>query len=183
MNSLSKQRTVQFFFKLYWWYTYHFKNTYSPITLGNISSINLVSIFRCSSSPSNPVYVRRVDFSDLVFSLSSYRLSYRSCSQVSFSWFILNTFLRLFFTSHFLVGEEVKGVGVMKDETFFFYGWVCDFEVIGSPSRLRFTRKDTVFVTWRSSFGIDKTGTIEKTNIWLSVRWKFVFIMNQERET
>jgi hypothetical protein len=38
------------------WGAYHFKNTYSPITLGNISSINLVSIFRCSSSPSNPVY-------------------------------------------------------------------------------------------------------------------------------
>ena len=38
------------------------------ITLGNISSINLVFIFRCSSSPSNPVYVRRVDFSVLVFS-------------------------------------------------------------------------------------------------------------------
>jgi hypothetical protein len=30
----------------YWWDTYHFKNTYSPITLGNISSINVVSIFR-----------------------------------------------------------------------------------------------------------------------------------------
>jgi hypothetical protein len=40
------------------------------------SSINLVSIFRCSSSPSNPVYERRVDFSDLVFSLSSHRHSY-----------------------------------------------------------------------------------------------------------
>ncbi len=38
-----------------------------PITLVNISAINLVSIFRCSSSPSNPVYPRRVDFSDLVF--------------------------------------------------------------------------------------------------------------------
>ncbi len=60
----------------YWWGAYHFKNTYSPITLGNISSINLVSIFRCSSSPSNPVYVRSVDSSSLVFSLSSHRHSY-----------------------------------------------------------------------------------------------------------
>ncbi len=34
-----------------WWGVYHFKNTYSPITLVNISSINLVVIFRCSSSP------------------------------------------------------------------------------------------------------------------------------------
>ncbi len=59
-----------------WWETYHFKNTYSPITLANISSINLFFIFRCSSSPINPVYVSRVDFSDLVFSLSSYRHSY-----------------------------------------------------------------------------------------------------------
>jgi hypothetical protein len=59
-----------------WWGTYHFNNTYSPITLTNISFINLVFIFRCSSSPINPVYVRRVDFSDLVFSLSSHRHSY-----------------------------------------------------------------------------------------------------------
>jgi hypothetical protein len=33
-------------------------------------------IFRCSSSPSNPVYARRVDSSALVFSLSSHRHSY-----------------------------------------------------------------------------------------------------------
>jgi hypothetical protein len=49
----------------------HFKNTYSPITLTNISSINLVFVFRCSSSPINTVYVRRVDSSSLVFVLSS----------------------------------------------------------------------------------------------------------------
>jgi hypothetical protein len=30
---------------------------HSPITLYNLSSINLVSIFRCSSPPRNPVYV------------------------------------------------------------------------------------------------------------------------------
>jgi hypothetical protein len=64
------------YYTQYWWDTYHFKNTFSPITLANISSINLVSIFRCSSSPSKPVYVRRVGFSDLVFSLSSHRHSY-----------------------------------------------------------------------------------------------------------
>jgi hypothetical protein len=52
---------------------YHFKNTYSPITLANISSINLVSIFMCSSPSRNPVDVRRVDPLDLVFSLSSHR--------------------------------------------------------------------------------------------------------------
>jgi hypothetical protein len=50
----------------YWWGTYHFKNTYSPITLANISSINLVFIFRCSSSPSNPLYGRSIDSSILV---------------------------------------------------------------------------------------------------------------------
>ncbi len=59
-----------------WWGVYHFTNTYSPITLINISFINLVFIFRCSSSPINPVYLRRVDFSTLVFSLSSHRHSY-----------------------------------------------------------------------------------------------------------
>jgi hypothetical protein len=44
-----------------WWGAYHFKDTYSPITLAKISSINLVFIFRCSSSPDNPVYPRRID--------------------------------------------------------------------------------------------------------------------------
>ncbi len=42
--------------------------SHSPVTLANLSSINLVSIFRCSSPPRNPVYVRRVDPSGLVFS-------------------------------------------------------------------------------------------------------------------
>ena len=46
---------------------------HSPITLSNFSSINLVFIFRCSSSPIHPVFVRRVDSSSLVFSLSSHR--------------------------------------------------------------------------------------------------------------
>ncbi len=54
--------------------------------LGNLSTINLVSIFRCSSSPHNPVYVRRVDPSPFAFSLSSHRYSY----------------IRLLFTFHFI---------------------------------------------------------------------------------
>ena len=58
------------------WTFHHFKNTYSPITLTNVSSINLVFIFMCSSSPSNPVYTRLVDPLALVFSLSSQRHSY-----------------------------------------------------------------------------------------------------------
>ena len=37
------------------------KNTHSPITLAHLSSINLVSIFRCSSPSHNPLYTRRVD--------------------------------------------------------------------------------------------------------------------------
>ena len=60
----------------YRWGVYHFKNTYSPITLGNISSINLVSIFRCSSSAHNSVNPRRVNSSTLVCSLSLHRNSY-----------------------------------------------------------------------------------------------------------
>jgi len=40
--------------------------THSPITLANFSCINLVFIFRCSSSPCNPVYVRCVESSALV---------------------------------------------------------------------------------------------------------------------
>jgi hypothetical protein len=46
-----------------------------PSPLANISSIYLVFIFRCFSPPINPVYVRRVDSSTLVFSLSSHRHS------------------------------------------------------------------------------------------------------------
>ncbi len=46
-----------------------------PIILTNFSSINLVFIFRCSSSPSNPVSERHVVSSALVFSLSSHRHS------------------------------------------------------------------------------------------------------------
>ncbi len=55
--------------------TYSVTITHSPITLAKFSSINLVFIFRCSSSPRNPVYSSRVDSSTLVFSLSSYRHS------------------------------------------------------------------------------------------------------------
>ncbi len=50
--------------------------THSPITLSNLSSLNLVYIFWCSSPPYNPVYLRRVDLSDLTFSLSSHRNVY-----------------------------------------------------------------------------------------------------------
>jgi hypothetical protein len=51
------------------------KITHSPITLANISIINLVSIFRCSSPPRNPVYTRCVFPSVVYFSLSSHRHS------------------------------------------------------------------------------------------------------------
>ena len=44
----------------------------------NLSFINLVSIFRCSSPPLHPVYTRRVDPSALPFSLSSHRKSHTS---------------------------------------------------------------------------------------------------------
>ena len=51
-------------------------HTHPSITLVNFSSINLVSIFRYSSSSSNPVYARHVGSSSLGFSLSSHRESY-----------------------------------------------------------------------------------------------------------
>ena len=44
--------------------------------MANFSSINFVSIFRCSSSTTNPGYVRRVNSLVLVCSLSSHRHSY-----------------------------------------------------------------------------------------------------------
>jgi hypothetical protein len=49
---------------------------HSPLTLANFLSINLVSVFRCSSSTTNPVSERRIDSSVLVFSLSLHRYSY-----------------------------------------------------------------------------------------------------------
>ena len=63
--------------------------SHSPITLGNHSSINLVSIFRCSSPPHNLVYGRRVDPSTLAFILSSHRHSYMSSVYLSFHHFII----------------------------------------------------------------------------------------------
>jgi hypothetical protein len=57
-----------------------------------LSSINLVSIFRCSSPPINPVYTRRVDPSALVLSLSSHRHSY----------------IGLLFSSHFIHNKQHK---------------------------------------------------------------------------
>ncbi len=46
------------------------------VTLANFSFVNLVFIFRCSSSTTNPVYERRVNLFVLVCSLSSHRHSY-----------------------------------------------------------------------------------------------------------
>ena len=40
--------------------TYHITLAYSPISLTGVAFINFVSIFRCSSSAHNRVYVRRV---------------------------------------------------------------------------------------------------------------------------
>jgi hypothetical protein len=60
---------------------YPFKNTYSPITLANLSSVNLVSIFQVGVPVPHTtqciLYVTRcVDPSVLPFSLSSHRHSY-----------------------------------------------------------------------------------------------------------
>jgi hypothetical protein len=67
-------------------YTFSVTMTHSSITLTNLSFINLVTIFRRSSSPRNPVYTRRVDPSVLGFSLLSHR----------------HSFIILFFNSHFI---------------------------------------------------------------------------------
>ena len=50
--------------------------THSPLTLSNLSPLNLGSIFSRPSPPQNPVYVSRVDPSVLAFSLSLYRHPY-----------------------------------------------------------------------------------------------------------
>jgi hypothetical protein len=62
-------------------FVYGFTNTLSSITLVNVSSINLVFIFRCSCPPHNTTYVRRVDLSALAFNLSLHR---HSCTSLLF---------------------------------------------------------------------------------------------------
>jgi hypothetical protein len=71
------------FFNDYRWSTIHICrlflfgcNKIISLSTENLSFSNLVSIFRCSSSPSNPVYVRHVESSPSGFSLSSHRHSY-----------------------------------------------------------------------------------------------------------
>ena len=54
------------------------KTLRTSIELENFSIVNLVSMFRCSSSTANPVYTRRVTSLVLVCSLSSHRHSYTS---------------------------------------------------------------------------------------------------------
>ncbi len=96
------------YYTQYWWSACHFKNTYSPITLGNISSINLVSIFRCSSSPNHPVYVRCVDFSDLVLSLSSSR---HSCIGLVFNSHFLDSLNKAYLLSVEISIHTAKSTG------------------------------------------------------------------------
>ncbi len=67
MNNISllmKGHNTTYYFE-YKRCTFSFTITHSPITLANFSSINLVFIFRCSSSPINPMYARREDSSGL----------------------------------------------------------------------------------------------------------------------
>jgi hypothetical protein len=52
---------------------------HTPITLANFSFVNLVFIFRCSSSTTNPVYERRVNLLVLVCSLCSLSSHRHSC--------------------------------------------------------------------------------------------------------
>ena len=69
--------------------------THSHITLANFSFVNLVLIFRCSSSTTNPVYERSVNLLVLVCSLSSHRHSYHSFYlYLSLYRFIINNIFR-----------------------------------------------------------------------------------------
>jgi hypothetical protein len=112
--SLSSHRHSEIGFYLYL--------SLSRFIINNFSSINLIFIFRCSSSPCNPVYTRCVDSSPLVISLSSHRHSYiglifilvlsihnkNFCNHqmmTELSWLMWFTYCRWFrkhFTSHFL---------------------------------------------------------------------------------
>jgi hypothetical protein len=75
---------------------FHYRRTvftvtisHSPITLANLSSINLVSIFRCPSPPRNPVYERRVDLRFQSFITPT--LIFKSYIYLSLYRFIMNT--------------------------------------------------------------------------------------------
>ena len=62
-------RLPPFFYCAFFYFPQFFLNySHSPIPLANLSIINLVSIFRCSSS--KPVYARRVNCLVLICSLS-----------------------------------------------------------------------------------------------------------------
>ncbi len=67
------------------------------------SDTSLVSIFRCSSPPPNPVYTRRVDPSALTLSLSSHPATliyYNVFYYLSLYLFIINRNLRLIRVDH-----------------------------------------------------------------------------------
>ncbi len=81
----------------------------SHFTLVNFSSINLVSIFRYSSSSKNPVYVRHVNSSYLGSSLSSRRQSY----------------IGLVFSSRFIDLIKKKNPRLDKTEAETLFGSVC----------------------------------------------------------
>jgi hypothetical protein len=75
--------------------------THSHITLANFSFVNLVLIFRCSSSTTNPVYERSVNLLVLVCSLSSHRHSYHSFYlYLSLYRFIINNIFRPSYLNH-----------------------------------------------------------------------------------
>jgi hypothetical protein len=71
------------------------------------ASINLVSIFRCSSSPSNPVYSRCVDSSALGFSLSTHRHSYIG---LVFSSRVIHNKQQIFFAQFVLKNKKTFSI-------------------------------------------------------------------------
>ncbi len=92
----------------YWWHTYIVKNTqitHSSLTLSNLSSFNIVSIFRCPRPPFNPVYARRLDPSVLAFSLSSQRHPY-IC--ILFSSRVISSHHVMFFFRNVAFYSQVK---------------------------------------------------------------------------
>ncbi len=102
---------------------------YSAVKKIKFSFINLVSISRCSSSPSNPVYTRCVDSFPLCFSLSSHQHSYIGFDFISPTK-VMTQWSRLF---------EVSGCFVVFSHTLWpGHGWHSVTNIDDGPLRVTF---------------------------------------------
>jgi hypothetical protein len=134
------------------WGVYRIQISHSPFTLANFSFVNLVFIFRSSSSTTNPVCERRVDL--LVCSLSLHRHSYIG--------FIL-AFASSIHNKHEGQSRSVHGI-VFTPYTYIYISWEGREETSGE-SGCQLKRRSAVLVSIRVSPELTiKRGSNRKQN-------------------